>query len=428
MPKKIYDIKPPKTRKKKETSIKKTETPVEIKVIKRTRVQHQNEEKPFWIPVAIAGSIFLLIVCIYMFFKLPRVEIAIWPKVDVLSYQQTIKADKTISSIDLKKQVIPAQYFETSKVSSQDFPATGSASNEGKASGLITVYNKCDPATPVTLAKGAHFLSDSGKSFSYLQKIVIPAATKKLGKTIPGSVQITVTADESGSEYNIAPAAFSIPKLNGTIYYSCIYATSDEEMIGGYTGKVKKVTDDDIYGAKEVLTKQASEDAMSLLKDKISSEYITLNNAVTTTTVNATTKVKSGAIVDNFNYQVEIKASALAFKKSDIEQIAKDYILSQVPEGKTLLEKDFKLDYSTGTIDMSAGNMIVNLDFSSGVYENIDKNSMTLSFMGQNDEQIRRTIENSYGDQVSEVQVKFWPFWVKSAPNNQKSIRVELKF
>jgi len=31
------------------------------------------------------------------------------------------------------------------------------------------------------------------------------------------------------------------------------------------------------------------------------------------------------------------------FKKSDLEKFARDYIISQVPEGKTLLESSFKV-------------------------------------------------------------------------------------
>ena len=99
-------------------------------------------------------------------------------------------------------------------------------------------------------------MSDSGKLFVALQKIVIPAAKKSGSKITPGSVQINVQAVEGGTDYNIAPSNFSVPGLKGTAYYYSIYATSTAAMTGGYTGKVKKVTDDDIQGAKDVLTKK----------------------------------------------------------------------------------------------------------------------------------------------------------------------------
>ena len=67
---------------------------------------------------------------------------------------------------------------------------------------------------------------------------------------MPGSVHVSVQAVESGDGYNIAPSNFSIPGLKGTPSYYSIYATSTDAMSGGYTGKVKKVTDDDIQQAQ----------------------------------------------------------------------------------------------------------------------------------------------------------------------------------
>jgi len=430
MAKKIYDIKPPKVARKvvkKEPKISASKVLVNIGA-KKTVSRYKKEPRSIWWSVSTCILIIVLAIGTYLFFKLPKADIVLWPTVQTLSFQQTITADKSVNSVDLTKSVIPAQYFQADKTNAQDFPATGNASNEGYASGMITVFNKCDPASPLTLSKGAHFLSDSGKSFSYLQKIVIPAATKKGTKVTPGSVQLKVQADDSGTSFNIAPAAFSIPKLSGTIYFSCIYATSSDAMTGGYTGKVKKVTDDDIQGAKDVLTKKTTADAVAALKTKISSDYILLDNAVLSNTTNASTPTKSGTVADSFNYQVAVTSSALVFKKSDLEQFAKNYIISQMPEGKTLLDNSFKIDYSASTVDVSGGKATLNLDFSSGAYPNIDKNSVTLSLLGQNADQIKATINNSLGDGVSNVKVSFWPFWVVTAPSSQKAVNIELKF
>ena len=99
-----------------------------------------------------------------------------------------------------------------------------------------------------------------------------------------------------------------------------------------------------------------------------------------------------------------------------------------MPDGKTLLDDDLRIDYSASIIDISGGKATINLDFSSGIYQNIDKNSISLSLFGENESQINKTITNILGDQVSEITVKFWPFWVTKAPDNQKAIKVELKF
>ena len=437
MAKKIYDIKPPKlVNKAEKVSIKKKQNissvAGKIKAIRREttavkrseREAHTNKRLSIFIGVAVV----LLGVGIYLFFTLPKASIVIWPKVEVSSFQQTIIADKSATVIDTTKKVIPAQYFQVTKSNAQDFPATGNASNIGLSTGTITIYNKYDPATSFTFKAGTHFLSDSGKLFIAPQKIVVPAATKSGSKITPGSVQATIQAVEGGTAYNIAPSNFSVPGLKGTASYYSIYATSTAAMSGGYTGNVKKVTADDIQGAKDVLTQKTTDDAMAALKNQIPSDYVLLNNAAITNVTNASTQTKSGAIADSFNYQVVVRASALAFKKSDLDQFAKSYIALQSPEGKTLLDNSFKMDYSSSLADITGGKETLNLNFSSGFYQNIDKTSLTLSMLGQNANQINQTIKSSLGENVSQIKVNFWPFWVTSAPNNQKAVTIELKF
>jgi len=433
MPRKIYDIKPRVAVQKVDQGSKEILINTEMKEKNRrvARVSHNRRKKNrhfVWMPVLICFLIFILVVGVYLFFKLPKADIILWPKVDTSSFNQTITADKSASAVDITKAVIPAQYFQAVDTNSQDFPATGNADNTGIASGTITIYNKYDPPTPFTLKAGTHFMSDSGKLFVALKKIVIPAAKKSGSKITPGSVQINVQAAEGGSDYNIAPANFSIPGLQGTAYYYSVYATSANAMSGGYSGKVKKITDDDIQGAKDVLTKKTTSDAVSALKSQISSDYILLDNAILSNVTNASTQTKSGTVADNFNYQVSVQASGLAFKKSDLDQFAKNYIISQVPEGETLLDNSFKIDYSASTVDVSGGKATLNLDFSSGVYQNIDKTSMALSLLGENYDQVKETVNNSLGDQVSKIQINFWPFWVTTVPNNQSAVNVELKF
>ncbi|MCX6720583.1 MAG: hypothetical protein NTW11_02155 [Candidatus Staskawiczbacteria bacterium] len=434
MARKIYDIKPPKVAKKAEVKpdgkikIKRNTQTVSRPPITRKKNERRSVWGTPWVSVSITVLVILLAVGVYLFFKLPKADIAIWPRVDVLSFQQTITGDKSADSVDIVKNTIPAYYFQTTKINAQDFPATGNGSNEGYASGSILITNKYNPVTPFTFKAGTHFMSDSGKLFITFQKVVIPAATKSGSKIIPGTIKINVQAVEGGTGYNIAPSNFSISGLKGTAYYYSVTAASSSAMTGGYSGKVKKVTDDDISGAKDVLTKKTTSDALADLKSQISDDYVLLDNAILSNVASASTKTKTGTVADNFNYSVTANASALAFKKSDLEQFAKNYIISKLADGKSILEKEFKLDYSANVVDVSGGKATLNLVFSSGIYQGIDKNSMSLSLLGKNISQIKEIIGNTLGDQVSELRINLWPFWVTKAPNNQKAVNIDLKF
>jgi hypothetical protein len=424
MPKKIYDVKPPKVVHKVERQIKET-----VKENKKTvQRRRRQKERPILIPISITVFVVVLILGVYLYFKLQKADIMIWPKVDTLSFQQTITANKSVDSVDTDNNIIPAQYFQVTKTDSQDFPATGNASNEGRASGIITIYNKFDPPTPLTFKAGTHFMSDSGKLFIASQKIVVPAAKKSGGKIVAGSVQATVQAVEGGSGYNIAPSNFSVPGLKGTSYYYSIYAVSANAMSGGYTGKITKVTDDDIREAKNNLTDKVTSDAISELKNQISSDYVLLDSAVSTDATNVSVSAKTGTVATSFNCQVTVTAKAIAFKKTDLASFGKNYIISQMPQGNVMLDDTFQADYTAVKTDISGGKISLKTNFSSGVYQNIDKNSLSLSLLGENSDQITRTLQSAIGDKITKVQVKFWPFWVFSAPNNQKAVNIYLKF
>lgn len=443
MPKKIYDIKPPKVaRKKIEKVVKEVSGKPRIRRVKKDIVENvvaevapntvrevireRKDKKSIWQPIASGVCVVLVLAGVYLFFKLPKADISVWPKIETLALEQKITATKSVNTVDEDKLIIPAKYFEVTKTKSQDFPATGSGSDEGKASGTITIYNKVDPVSSFTFKAGTRFVSDSGKLFLAQSKVVIPAAKKVNGKITPGTVTINVQAAEGGADYNIAPSHFSVPGLKGTANFYSISAVSDSDMTGGYSGNVKKVTSDDIQGAKDVLREKTEADAISALKGQVTSDYILLDNAVISSISNAVTKVKAGTIADNFNYSLSVKASALAFKKSDIDLLVKKYIDSQIPEGKTLLENGTKIDYSSSVIDISGGSAKLTLNISAGYYQDIDKNSLGLLLLNQNENQIKEKINNTLGDQVSKTEVEFWPFWVKSTPGNQKSVNLHI--
>jgi hypothetical protein len=438
MAKKIYDIIPPKIVHQIEGGIKNLMADAQRKK-HRKETHHPRKKRGFPLKEVLIGVLVLAIILAgFLYFKLQKAEIEIWPKTETLSFEEQITADKSVGSIDPINKVIPSQYLEEEKEIWQDFPATGNVLKEGKAEGTIKIYNKYNnPPSSLTLKKGTHFLSDSGKYFITLQKITVPAAQIKSGKLVPGSIETKVVAAESGKDYNIGPAEFSVPKLAGTPYYYSIYAKSTDSMTGGFTSQVKQVTDDDIQKAKDFLTKKLLDDAESSLKKKISSaknsvsgesDSILLESAILREIVDASSVVKSGAIVDSFNYQAKVRVGGLIFKKSDLEKFAKAYILSKISDSKTFLEKSLSINYSPKTVDIREGKITLDLGFSAKIYQTIDKNDLISLFREKSASEIKETVNRDLEGQVSQIKVNFWPFWVTKTPRDKNKIKVDLMF
>lgn len=430
----MFDILPPKMAHKIEDEFKSL-TREEKKQTKGrgSKKQHRettsHKERHFPSKEVLAGfGILVLILVGILYFKLQKVNVEIWPKTEVLSFKEQVMADNSVDLINSNSKTIPAQYFEEEKDLWQEFPATGNASNDGKAEGAIVIYNNYSPASALPLKIGTHFLSDSGKYFITLQKVVVPAAKKQNNKTVPGSIEVKVQAAEAGEDYNIKPAKFSVPKLAGTSYFYSIYAESSKSMTGGFSSEIKKVTEDDIQKAKDTLTKKLLDDTREALKNKISTDYILLDNVIFAEITESSSAVKAEAVVDKFNYQAKAKATALVFKKSDLESFIKEYINSNMSDPKTFLEDSLSISYSPETIDIKEGKIVLDLDFSVKTYQTIDKNDLISLFREKSAEEIKETINSRMGDNASQIKINLWPFWTTKAPKDKNKIKVDLKF
>ncbi|MBU4274915.1 hypothetical protein KKE19_03850 [Patescibacteria group bacterium] len=427
MPKKIFDIIPPNLASDMENKIKNLVGGKKTK--KKIRKEGGGKKPRLLAGVLVFSGVFLLLAAIYLYFRLASLNVEIWPVTEVVSFKQKITIEKALEEVDLENNKIPAQFIEEEKEGWQEFPATGSGSKEGIAQGTIRVYNKYSPVAPVTLVAKTRFLSDSGKLFRSVSKINLPAAQIKNGKVVPSWVDIKVTAVESGEAYNIGSASFSIPGLSGTAYYYSVYAESTESMTGGYESELKVVTSDDIDGAKDGLLQKLFDDTEEALKNRVASSNLVLfNNALDKSTIESSCSVKAGAEIDKFNCTAKVKISALVAKEADLKKIAKNYIISQVPEQKTILEETLVLVYNPELIDLKLGSITLNSEISAKIYPAINTQEISLSFMGKNSSQISDIIYSKIGQEVSEIKIDFWPFWVKKAPNDQSKINVRLKF
>ncbi len=372
--------------------------------------------------ILIGGVVIVLLLAAYGVTKLPKADVEIWPKQDTLTLSEKVAADKSATAVNLANMVIPSRLVQESKDLSQQFPATGSASDDGKATGTIKVYNKTGSA--FGLVKGTHFLSDSGKYFVTMARVSIPAGSKNT----PGSISVQVQAQESGTDYNIGPSKFSAPKLQGTAYYYNIYGESTTAMTGGHTGTVKKVTDDDIKQAKDLVTKTALQNAKDALKSTLAANDILLDGAMENSVTDNGPDVKSGAIADAFNEKVSVKILALVFKKQDLEAFIKSDIAAKLPSTSTFLPDTLTDSYDVTALDTKNGKLSLSVNGSVKTYYSMDVNNLVEAFKTKTSDQIKAVLDQQYNGRVAELKINFWPFWVHSAPDNGKRITVHLNF
>jgi hypothetical protein len=140
---------------------------------------------------------------------------------------------------------VPYELLTLEKTLTTEVAATGEEEVEDRATGRITISNTVDTA-PQRLIKNTRFESAEGKIFRIQDSVTVPGAIPGADGTLkPGSIEVTVFADEPGDEYNIAPGRFTIPGFKGTPRFDSFTAESKENMRGGFAGVRKTVAPGD---------------------------------------------------------------------------------------------------------------------------------------------------------------------------------------
>ncbi len=378
------------------------------------KIQFKINKKAIFVPTLII----LALICIggagYIFIK-PKAEISVWPKKSPL----VVKIQVVVGN-DIAKE-IKAQDCS----SSQEFPATGVKSLSAKASGAIKIYNAYS-TTPQILIANTRFVSDNGKLFRIPQKIVIPGAHYEGSKLIPGELQTTVEAGEAGEEYNIGPSTFSLPALAGTSRYTAFYAKSSGAMTGGSKSQTTQVTEADLSSAEDAMTTAALDNCQKTLKSSLSpEEYVINEEAFKSEIIELNPLVRAGQEADKFTLNIKAKATALVFKKSDLEKFAETHIATKVPEGKQLDLNSVALSYLFQDIDLNKGRVVLSVEISAEIYSALDENSIKTAVKSRRPDEVSSSLEQF--SEINYFQVRLWPFWSNKIPFEVESIAVKLR-
>jgi len=406
---KIYDIIPPKITKttiKTEKKIEEEKRKEEKEITKKYIFEQKNPVhfSPFKTSILILVLIILFgggIVC----FKYSWAEVEIWPNFDEFNFKKQIEINQNVKNVDVNNFLLPGKISEIEKEISQDFSSSGRAIK--KAEGVIRVFNNY--TKDQVLIKNTRFISTDGKLFYSKNKIIVPA-----GKY----TDVGVIAAKEGEEYNIGPSVFSIPGLSGLPQYYSITGKSSSPMAGG--GEVKVVSQEDLDNAKNVLIDKLVEEA----KSSLNKDFILLNEAISKE-IGEISGPKVGTELESFNLKLKGKVYILSFAKSDLDNLVKEFLLSQTPEGKTINLESLKIDWTVDSVDLKKGKIVLNLNLSGTMYSIIDENSLRESLAGKSSEEIQ--IIFSSVSQIKNFQIKFHPFFLRKFPEEVDKIKLKIE-
>lgn len=356
------------------------------------------------------------------FWILPKASIDIITKKTPLELAAQIAVDKNISEVNISSSQIPAEVFNQNKNSVFSFPATGEKNVEKKASGGITIFNTFSSDNQPLVAN-TRLLAPDGKVFRLEKSIVVPGAKIVTGKVVSSSIMTTVVADKPGQEYNIGPVArFTIPGFQGSEKYQSFYAKSDVSMSGGFIGKVKVPTEDDINRAKTSAEQSLKDYFSSFFSAQIPNDFKTIDKADQFTVLKEDVS-KEADDQGNFSVTIEAKKSIIGFKEGDVVAVFSNLAKEKLADGFTL--NSYEISYNNIIADFNKKTLNFSADFKGIFQPPLDINDFKQKILGKSELDLKTFIFSQ--SDVDKATVSLWPFWVKRVPNYVNKINVLVK-
>jgi len=412
MERKIYDIIPPDHQAEKHEEMAQ-------ECSAREPAKRKKFKFPF-IPLLVLVVLSLLGV---FFFVQGKAEVQITPKTEDVTTDASLTIDTSKATIDYDNNIVPGIVFSDKRDGSEKYQSTGTDDKAKQATGTIKAYNKINPAKALSLIKGTRFLSvPGGLIYKSDASFTIPAAKSD---STPGSVQIKVTAAEAGTKYNMSSATFSVPGLNGSEYYSNVWAETVTALAGGEESQVKTVAKNDISVAKDSFEGKYSDESKQALIATVPKGYSYFQEDITPKITNEVVNAKAGDEVDQFSVTGHVESSATVFRDDDVNKLGEALLKKTTSELKTIVPGSVSYEVKEKKLNKD-GTISLTVTFKGKIYSLPEDSILMNGLMGKSVNQSASLLENL--PEIQKVTVKLSPFWKLSIPNNEKSINIKLNF
>lgn len=209
---------------------------------------------PRWLIAGLVAGVVVLSTSVVLSMLFSGVEVLVYPKEDTIAVNATVFAAR-----DGKDGALPFESMVIERTVTQQVTAREAQNVEEYASGEITIYNEYSES-PQRLIKNTRFQSSVGKIYRVRTSVEVPG---KKGE-IPGSVTVTVFAEEPGADYNTTgPGEFTIPGFVKLPQEGKVYGRSAQPIVGGFVGTKRIVDATDRAAALKQLEEKLRDELMT---------------------------------------------------------------------------------------------------------------------------------------------------------------------
>ncbi len=343
-------------------------------------------------------------------------KITVTPKVADFTVSSSYTASKD-SVTNLSFQVMSLKDTNTVSVAK-----SGTATAPTKSTGTVVLYNAYS-TSPQNLLINTRLTRPDGKIYFTDKALTIPGFTTKDTVVTPGSIEVTVTAENSGEAYDSEATDFKILGFKGSAKYDKIYGRSKTALTGGTNELQNTITLAEATTAFEQAKGGLRDKLLEKARAQIPADFILYDDGVFITTDTLAPKVSSK------EEQIPVVASgtltAIFFSKATLTKtIMEEHLKAPVNATDILITNleslEFKIQNKQLIDPLTAKNITFSASGAPHALWQIDETKVKEALSGKPKSEVGTILESFPG--ILHARVTMRPFWATKLPTDPNEI------
>lgn len=294
---------------------------------------------------------------------------------------------------------------------------------ERKATGTVRLYNNNSTA-PQKLLIDTRLESPSGYIYKTKTAVTIPGQSIVKGKTVPGTVDVLIYADEAGEVYNQKELDLKIVGFRGGPKYEKIYGKTTTPIEGGFKGETYDISETELEAVKTTLQSELQAELITKARAELPPDFIMYDKAANVTfdepVVTAGTSGKA-------EIKITGRIDAYIFKEEDLTRALVEKVISKTEENSVFIPniRELNIELDTAELsdtDESDSDIKIVIDDKVNVVWEINDTELQDVLAGTRKKDFESKMLEFKNIESAELSLK--PFWRTTFPEKVSAIKI----
>lgn len=361
-------------------------------------------------------AVLLIGFLIWAIFFAPRARVVVTAQTTPEVVNQIVNLREG-ASLSVDDRTVPAVFVTKKDAATKEFTATGKKEVGERATGTMKITREGVDSDSTTIPAGTGF-SSGDYTFITTEAVTIPKSAIVGTRLDNGSATAPVRAMEIGPEYN----------LNARSYESSIdgFDATGSAMTGGSKREVTVVSQADIDRTLQEMGDTVDKTIKDSLKKELGRNVTVIDESYKAEKASPSSQPAVGQEATKATLTVEITYTLAGLPKDELDRYLDKAIMAQLDDkaNQHVYENGLK-DIVFAQFESSDEGATVQLTANGQTGPKIDESKVKEQIQGSKYGDVQSSLERIEG--ISDVDVKFWPFWVKTVPNDIERITIEFQ-